>query len=149
MVYEACPTGYSLARALRQADFDVQVIAPSRTPKSSGQEVKSDRLDSRWQAMWSAKGLLQPVRIPTEQEEADRQLFRLRHQIVAKWRRVKQQIKSLLLQYGLAQPEGLGCWSRQAVAALRQLQLAPHLRFTLDMFLEDLAHYEAQFKKSD
>ena len=65
VVYEAGPTGYGLARALRQADFDVQVIAPSRTPKSSGQEAKSYRLDSRRLAMWSAKGLLQPVRIPT------------------------------------------------------------------------------------
>ena len=68
VVYEAGPTGYGLARALRQADFDVQVIAPSRTPKSTGQEAKSDRLDSRRLAMWSAKGLLHPVRIPTEEE---------------------------------------------------------------------------------
>ena len=52
VVYEAGPTGYALARALRQADFEVQVIAPSRTPKSTGQEAKSDRLDSRRLAMW-------------------------------------------------------------------------------------------------
>ena len=146
VVYEAGPTGYGLARALRQADFDVQVIAPSRTPKSSGQEAKSDRLDSRRLAMWSAKGLLHPVRIPTEEEEADRQIFRLRHQIVAKRRRVKQQIKSFLLEHGLTQPEGLACWSRQAVVALQQLKLSPQLRLTLDMLLADLAHYEAQLK---
>ena len=149
VVYEAGPTGYGLARALRQADFDVQVIAPSRTPKSTGQEAKSDRLDSRRLAMGSAKGLLHPVRIPTEEEEADRQIFRLRHQIVAKRRRVKQQIKSFLLEHGLAQPEGLSCWSRQGVAALRPLKLSPQLRLTLDMLLDDLAHYEAQFKKAD
>lgn len=149
VVYEAGPTGYGLARALRQANFDVQVIAPSRTPRSSGQEAKSDRLDSRRLAMWSAKGLLHPVRIPTEEEEADRQLFRLRHQIVAKRRRVKQQIKSFLLAHDLAQPEGLSCWSRRAVAALRPIQLAPALRLTLDMLLDDLAHYEAQCKKAD
>ena len=43
----------------------------------NGQEAKSDRLDSRRLAMWSAKGLLHPVRIPTEEEEADRQIFRV------------------------------------------------------------------------
>lgn len=149
VVYEAGPTGYGLARALCQADFDAQVIAPSRTPKSTGQEAKSDRLDSRRLAMWSAKGLLRPVRVPTEEEEADRQLFRLRHQIVAKRRRVKQQIKSFLLQHGLAQPEGLSCWSGRAVAALRRLELAPQLRLTLDMLLDDLVHYDGQFKKAD
>ncbi|MCL5270065.1 MAG: IS110 family transposase [bacterium] len=149
VVYEAGPTGYGLARALRQADFETQVIAPSRTPKSTGQEAKSDRLDSRRLAMWSAKGLLHPVRIPSEEEEADRQLFRLRQQIVAKRRRVKQQIKSFLLQQGLTQPAGLSCWSHRAVAALRQIQLAAQLRLTLDMFLDDLAHYDAQFKKAD
>ena len=149
VVYEAGPTGYALARALREADFEVQVIAPSRTPKSTGQEAKSDRLDSRRLAMWSAKGLLHPVRIPTEEEEADRQLFRLRHQIVAKRRRVKQQIKSFLLQHGLAQPEGLGSWSRQGVVALRQMPLVSQLRLTLDMLLEDLDHYEARYKQID
>ena len=66
IVYEAGPTGYTLARVLRQHGFNVDVIAPSRTPKTTGKQVKSDRLDSRKLAMWSAKGLLQPVQIPTE-----------------------------------------------------------------------------------
>ena len=43
VVYEAGPTGYALVRALREAGFEAEVIAPSRTPKSSGQEAKSDR----------------------------------------------------------------------------------------------------------
>lgn len=34
-VYEAGPTGYGLARALRQADFQADVIAPSRAPRRS------------------------------------------------------------------------------------------------------------------
>ena len=57
VVYEAGPTGYLLVRALRDNGLRADVIAPSRTPKASGQEAKSDRLDSRKLAMWSAKGL--------------------------------------------------------------------------------------------
>ena len=60
VVYEAGPTGYSLVRTLRKARFRADVIAPSRTPKATGQEAKRDRLDSRKLAMGSAKGLLQP-----------------------------------------------------------------------------------------
>ena len=51
IVYEAGPTGYQLARALRKAGFPAEVIAPSRTPKSTCREAKSDRLDSRKLAM--------------------------------------------------------------------------------------------------
>jgi transposase len=32
---------------------------------------------------------------------------------------------------------------------LRQIELAPQLRLTLDMLLDDLAHYDAQFQKAD
>ena len=65
IVYEAGPTGYAQVRALRERGFEADVIAPSRTPKDTGQEAKSDRLDSRKLAMWSAKGLLRSVRVPT------------------------------------------------------------------------------------
>ena len=33
VVYEAGPTGYSLARTLQQADIAVSVVAPSKTPR--------------------------------------------------------------------------------------------------------------------
>lgn len=149
VVYEAGPCGYGLARALRQAGFAVAVVAPSRTPKTPGQESKSDRLDSRKLAMWSAKNLLQPVQIPSEEEEGDRQVFRMREQMVKKRRRVKQQIKSFLLMHGIEQPEGLAHWTQQSVEALGQLPLSQALRFSLDCLLADLAHFQSQFKKAD
>ncbi len=147
VVYEAGPTGYTLARALREAGFRAEVVAPSRTPTSSGKEAKSDRLDSRKLAMWSAKGLLQPVRVPTLREEGDRQVFRMRSDLVAKRRRIKQQIKSFLLQHGIEEPEGLTYWANYGVQALRQMKLSAPLRLSLDLLLDDLAHYDGQIKK--
>lgn len=148
VVYEAGPCGYTLVRALRQAGYTAEVIAPSRTPRSAGQQAKSDRLDSHQLAMWSAKNLLQPVHVPSEEEEADRQVFRLRDQMVKKRRQAKQQIKSFLLMYGLAQPEGLKHWTKTSIEALRQLSLSPQLRLALDCLLDDLAHAEAQVTKA-
>lgn len=148
-VYEAGPTGYGLARALRQADFQADVIAPSRTPKTTGQEAKSDRLDSRKLAMWSAKGLLQPVRVPTVEEEGDREITRARLDAVEKRRRIKQQIKSFLLNYGIAEPAGLKSWALKGIAALRAMKLSAPLRFKLDMLLGDLDHCDSQVKKAD
>jgi transposase len=148
-VYEAGPTGYGLVRALREKGLRADVIAPSRTPKASGQEAKSDRLDSRKLAMWSAKGLLRAVRVPTSEEEGDRQVFRTRNDVVAKRRRIKQQIKSLLLQHGIAEPDGLRTWARRGVESLRKMKLSGQLRFSLDLLLADLDHYDSHLKKAD
>jgi transposase len=148
-VYEAGPTGYELVRALRAAGFCADVIAPSRTPKTTGQEAKSDRLDSRKLAMWSAKNLLQPIRVPTNEQEEDREIFRARNDAVKKRRRIKQQIKSFLPARAIEEPPGLSHWSLQAVAALRAVELGALLRFRLHMLLGDLDHCDAQVRKAD
>jgi transposase len=140
IVYEAGPTGFGLARRLRAAGFQAQVIAPSKLLAPVGPEAKSDRLDCRRLAQLSAKGLLHPVRVPTEPEEADRQVLRLRELLVRKTRSVQAQIKSFLLQHGIAEPAGLGHWSKASVAVLRGLALLPELRFCLDLLLGELAH---------
>jgi transposase len=140
VVYEAGPTGFTLARRLRAEGYDAQVIAPSKQLASVGPEAKSDRLDCRRLAQLSAKGLLHPVRVPTEQEEADRQLLRLRELLVRKTHAVQSQIKSFLLQHGVDEPAGLCHWSKKSVAALRGLMLLPELRFCLDLLLDELAH---------
>ena len=148
VVYEAGPTGFDLARRLRAEGFKAQVIAPSKLLAPVGPEAKSDRLDCRRLAQLSAKGLLHPVRVPTEQEEADRQVLRLREQLVRKTHAVQSQIKSFLLQHGVDEPTGLARWSKKAVAALRELVLLPELRFCLDLFLDELAHAQEQVQRA-
>jgi transposase len=147
VVYEAGPTGFGLARRLRAEGYEVQVIAPSKLLASVGPEAKSDRLDCRRLAQLSAKGLLHPVRVPTEQEEADRQVLRLRDQFVRKTRSVQSQIKGFLLLHGIAEPAGLGHWSKASVRVLRGLALQPELRFCLDLLLDELAHAQEQVKR--
>jgi transposase len=144
VVSEAGPTGFGLARRLQAERYPTQVIAPSKLLVTVGPEAKSDRLDCRRLAVLAQKGLLRPVRVPTEPEEADRQVLRLREQLVRKSRTVQQQIKAFLLQYGIAEPAGLGHWSNQAVEALRRLAVLPELRFCLDVMLDELAHAQSQ-----
>jgi transposase len=147
VVYEAGPTGYGLARRLRATGIPVEVVAPGKIPRSVVAGAKSDRLDCRMLAEYAEKGLLKSVVIPTVEEEAYRQVLRLRSSLVEKKRRVKQQIKSFLLQYSLEEPEGLNHWSRKAVKALGKLELHSVLRFTLDRLLEELFHLEEQLGK--
>jgi transposase len=143
-VYEAGPTGFGLVRALRKAGVKAEVIAPSKTPRAPGQENKTDRLDCRHLALYAEKGMLRSVAVPTAQEEADRQIIRLRDQGVDARRRLKQQIKSFLLQHGLTEPQGLDKWSKASVAALHEMTLAAALRFCLDVMLNELAQRDEQ-----
>ncbi len=137
IVYEAGPTGYSLARQLELESLPVQIIAPSKTPQYAARDSKTDRLDGRKLAEYAAKGLLRPIAIPTTTQEADRQLPRLRVQMVKKLKRTKIQIKSFLLQHGIHQPQGLDQWAKYAVAKLQKLQLLDPLRYTLDVLIEE------------
>jgi len=110
VVYEAGPTGYGLVRLLRSAGFPAEVVAATKTPRMVDSAGKTDRLDCQQLAEYAAKGLLTYIAIPTEQQESDRQVVRLRDQLMSKRKRVMQQIKSFLLQYGIAWPGG--GWSK-------------------------------------
>ena len=140
IVYEAGPTGYGLARALRKAGLATEVIAPGKTPQPANRDSKSDRLDCRKLAEFAEKGLLKAVAVPTEEEEADRQALRLRDQLTKKRRRVMQQIKSLLLQYGIPEPPGLKKWTKAGIAALSEIDLRSQIRQSLDTLVEELTH---------
>jgi transposase len=146
VVYEAGPTGYSLARAMKDANLPVSVVAPSKTPRQSAPDSKTDSLDARKLAEYAAKGLLRHVTIPTKHQEAQRQVTRLRQQLVAKQTRVKLQIKGFLLQHGINQPAGLSHWSRAAVEHLKRIPLSTPLRFCLDTLLEELRFVAGQIK---
>jgi len=112
IVHEAGPTGFGLVRALRRAGFSADVIATSKLLRTVSVDAKSDRLDCRRLAERAAKDLLHKVRVLTKQEERDRQIVRMREQLVRKRRKARQQIKSFLLMHGIPAPEGLGNWSQ-------------------------------------
>ena len=148
VVYEAGPTGFALVRRLRESGLTAEVIAPSKVPALPGPEAKSDRLDCRKLAVFAQKGLLQPVRVPEERQEADRQVVRLREQLARKLRVAQQQIKAFLLQHGIAEPAGLTHWAAASVDALRRMELDAELRFCLDVMLDERQHAREQVARA-
>ncbi len=147
IVYEAGPTGFSLARALKAASLPVSVIAPSKTLRPAAQQSKSDRLDCRKIAEFAAKDLLVAVAVPSKQQEADRQVVRLRNQLGNKQIRIKQQIKSFLLQHNITEPAGLIRWTKKSIVELQSLELCSEMRFTLDVMLDNLSYLQSQIKR--
>ena len=146
IVYETGPTGYGLARHLRKNKLPANVVATSRIPRRSGAEDKTDKLDSKKLAQYCAKGLLSPITIPTPRQEADRQLYRMRHRQSLQFAKVKNQIKSFLLMHGIKEPDGLGNWTIAGVQKLRAMKLINTLRLSLDELLSDYDYFNGRVK---
>ena len=146
IVYETGPTGYGLARDLRKNNLPANVVATSRIPCPAGAADKTDRLDSIKLAQYAAKGLLCPITIPTAKQEADRQLYRMRHRQALQFAKVKVQIKSFLLMHGINEPDGLGNWTIASVGELRDIHLLDTLRLSLDELLSDYDYFNNRIK---
>ena len=144
VVYEAGPTGYSLARRLQREGWPARVIAPSKVLQERSPTTKSDSVDCGKLAELAEKRLLKAVTIPTLEEEASRQVVRRRDQVMRDRRRAMQRIRSFLLYHGLSEPAGLSNWTKASLSALRGLRLSAALRFCLDQLLDSLDHVNDQ-----
>ena len=98
--YEAGPGGYELYRLLASMGVACQVVAPSLIPKGSSDKVKTDRRDSRRLARLGRAGELTPVRVPSEAEEAVRDLVRARDAMLADRKRAQQRLTAVLMRHG-------------------------------------------------
>ena len=149
VAYETGPSGYGLARHLHKVKLPVSVAATSKIPRPSAGDDKTDKLDSKKLAEYAAKGLLKPVQVPTLKQEADRQLYRMRHRQSRNLAKVKTQIKSFLMMHDIEEPSGLSNWSRKGIESLRTLKLRKTLYRSLDELLGDLDYYASRVKALD
>lgn len=106
--YEAGPTGYGLARDLRAAGFDCEVIAPGLVPTAAGDRVKTDPRDARKLARLHAAGLLVAVAIPAPEIEAARDLVRAREDARLDRMRARHRLSKFCLRQQLEMPTR--CW---------------------------------------
>src|SRR6266567_5328405 len=122
--YEAGPCGFGLARRLKQLGVECEVVAPSLTPKRSGDRVKTDRRDARKLARLLRAGELTAVYIPEATDETMRDLCRARSDAVDDRRRSRHRLKSFLVRHGYRY-QGKSAWSAAHERYLRELVL-PH-----------------------
>jgi len=123
-VYEAGPCGYEIYRHLNAEGFHCDVIAPSMTPKRSGDRVKTDRRDALTLARLYRAGELTPVYVPREDDEAMRDLVRGREDAVNATRKAKQRLSALLLRHGF-RFSGRHAWSVAHMRWLADIKM-PH-----------------------
>jgi transposase len=97
--YEAGPTGFGLYRAATMAGVRCEVIAPSKTPRASGDKVKSDRKDAEHLLRQLIAGALTPITVPPPSHEAARDLTRAREQVRGDLMRSRHRLSKLLLRH--------------------------------------------------
>ena len=98
--YEAGPTGFALYRAAEAAGVQVEVVAPSKTPRAPGDRIKTDRKDAELLARLLLAGQLRPIAVPAPSFESARHLCRAREQVRCDLMRARHRVSKLLLLHG-------------------------------------------------
>ena len=98
--YEAGPCGYPVRRQLEQMGIACDVIAPAMIPRRPGDRIKTDSRDARKLARLYRAGELTPIRVPTEAEEAVRDLVRCREDLGQDVTRMRHRLLKFLLRHG-------------------------------------------------
>ena len=117
--YEAGPCGFELQRALTAHGIPCAVIAPALIPRRPGDRIKTDRRDAGQLAVLYRAGALTAIHIPTEHEEAARDLLRCREDIRADLLRARHRLSKFLLRHGRRFTATKKAWSKRHDAWLR------------------------------
>lgn len=134
--YEAGPCGFDPYRMLSSLGAACDVIAPTLVPRQSGRRVKTDRIDATKLARLHRAGELTKVRVPSHQEEATRDLIRLREDAKGNRRIAIQRLKSFLLRYGCRYPRASNGWSLPYERWVNSIKLdQPVAQETLDYLI--------------
>ncbi len=123
-VYEAGPCGYEICRHLTAFGLDCAVVAPSRIPRPSSDQIKNDRRDALMLARLHRAGELTAVYVPLPEDEAVRDLMRAREDAKADEKKSKQRLQSFLLRSGFRYT-GRSPWSKAHMGWLSDIKM-PH-----------------------
>lgn len=122
IVYEAGPCGFEIYRYCRKKNIECWVIAPSRIPKQSGDRVKTDRRDAAMLARLSRAGELKAIYVPSEEDEALRDMTRARETAMIHYGRSRKELLSFLLRNGIVY-SGKTHWKKEHLNWLARIKL--------------------------
>ena len=109
--YEAGPTGYGLARALHTAGVGCVVAAPGKIERPAADKVKTDQRDAERVLRLLMIDGLHPVRVPSGEEEALRDVVRAREAVRGDLMRARQRLSKLLLRHDVRYEDTASAWT--------------------------------------
>ena len=120
--YEAGCLGYTLYHELAAKGYKCVILAPTTIP-SAANEIKTDKRDARKIAKCLAYGTYSPVYVPADQDNAIKEYIRMRDDVQAMLKQIKQQINALCLRHGKVF-DGKSNWTEKHMQWLRKLTFA-------------------------
>ena len=146
--YEAGPCGYVLQRQLTALGVACEVIAPALIPKKPGERIKTDRRDAAKLARLYRAGELTPIAVPTEEQEAARDLVRAREDARRARTDARHRLTKFLLRQGLRFPATN--WTMQFWKWIRSLTFehAEHTK-VFQHYVDMVLHLDRQVEDLD
>jgi len=132
VAYEAGPTGFGLARSLAANGIECVVAAPGKIERPASDRVKTDRRDAERLVRLLMIGGLHPVRVPSDAEEALRDLVRAREDVRGDRMRARHRLGKLLLRHDVRYDGAGDNWSPRHRDWLDRIELGDRgAQFTL------------------
>jgi transposase len=146
--YEAGPCGYVLQRQLAAMGIECMVIAPSLIPQKPGERVKTDRRDAAKLARLLRSGDLTSIAVPTEDQEAVRDLVRAREAARRARTDARHRLTKFLLRHGHRHH---ACnWTHQFWKWVNRVSFVhPALTKTLQHYTDMVLHLDRQIEALD
>lgn len=116
--YEAGPCGYEVYRQLAAMGIACEVMAPALIPVKAGDRVKTDRRDASKLARLHRAGELTAITVPTEDQEAVRDLVRARDDVRKDLTAARHRLGKFLLRHGRVFHDGTN-WTQKFWVWLR------------------------------
>lgn len=140
--YEAGPCGFELYRLLTAMGIPCDVVAPALVPRKPGERIKTDRRDARKLVRLSRAGELTPIRVPTPEEEAVRDLVRAREDVRRDLTAARHRLAKFLLRHGRLFSQGKN-WTERFWHWLRtQTFERPAEQVTFEHYVLQVHHLE-------
>ena len=148
-VYEAGPCGYWIYRYITSLNHCCYVIAPSLIPKKPGDKIKTDKRDALKLAKLLKSEDLTPIYVPEPEDEAVRDLSRLRQTAMEDLKDAKYQLKAFLLRNNI-QCKTKDNWSLKHLRWLTELILpTPCQQIVLQEAIQTISERTNRLKRLD
>jgi transposase len=131
------------------AGINCVVAASSKLLRAPGDRIKTDRRDARVLAEMLVVGSVTEVRVPDPEEEALRDLSRLRSGTAKDLAHARQHVNAILLRHGIRYPEDTRWTKEQSRWLHRQHFEEPALQFTYQADVEQAELHAGHLKRID
>lgn len=147
--YEAGPCGFEVHRQLAKMGVECDVIAPGLIPVRAGDRVKTDRRDATKLARLFRAGELTSITVPSADQEAVRDLVRLKDNIRKDLTAARSRLQHFLLRHGRSYHSGKG-WTFRYWGWLRTQEFERECeRLTFEHYVHEVEHQQARRDEID